>query len=65
MAVYTGALAGPVMPIGDGYGFNITAPNHRPLLTLAYHTQREADVARDAVAKALDPAALREVSDQP
>jgi hypothetical protein len=65
MAVYTGALAGPVMPIGDGYGFNITAPNHRPLLTLAYRTQREADVARDAVAKARDPAALREVSHHP
>jgi hypothetical protein len=30
-----------------------------------YRTQREADVARDAAAKALDPAALLEVADYP
>ena len=53
------------MPTNAGYCFNITAPDHRPLLLLVYRTQREADVARDAAAKALDPATLLEVADYP
>jgi hypothetical protein len=62
MAVHNGALAGPVMRTTAGHGFNITSPTHRPLMTLVYHTQQEAEAARDAVAKALDPATLMEVT---
>jgi hypothetical protein len=48
-----------------GYGFNITAPNHHPLILLVYRTQQEAEAARDSVAKALVPATLLEVADHP
>ena len=42
----------------------LPTPNSEEAL-LVYHTQREAEVARDAVRKALDPATLLEVTDDP
>jgi hypothetical protein len=53
MATYQQFQVDAVQRFLSGHGFHITNQHHRPLFSVVYQTEAEAEAGRDAIAAAL------------